>query len=380
MFCDLHSQERKETNDYILSRAAFYDGEYTRADDLIKKYITKNKRDIQAFYLQALIYERMDKNLKAINALTDLLMLDPGHLEGGFKRGELYYHEGLYIQAINDFTSVLEYSEERNTQGVFFRIDPEGQEQVKVVTIRSMKSQIHGFRALCYQDIGEYDKSLSDFDSAIEIDSTASNYVNRSLLFKELGDVPSASRDLKIAISLDDEYSLAWFNLLLIEPETTIPTTLLEDVSFVPLIVYQAIEALQDGDLATAERLMAHALQVRPNDDLILLNAGRLEHRMGRYEKARIHYKHALDVSPTSYEAYYLIANTFYHEKEYQASAAYYEQYLVRDRSNGQVWYNAALAYKSLKDEDTACRYLINARERGLSFDVDASLFAACDP
>ena len=78
-------------------------------------------------------------------------------------------------------------------------------------------------------------------------------------------------------------------------------------------------------------------------------------------------------------EKEFLSALQNHKENKFEEAAAFYERYLVYDKSNFQIWYNAALTHFELKNDATGCNYLSNAISRGMTVNKEASLFSKCN-
>ncbi len=359
------------------ARRLYYEAQYSEALREIEKYLL-TERDPQGFFMESMIYEAMGNSTRAISSLTNAVALDPGHLESYFKRGLLYYNKGIYNQAIQDFNMVLDFDGQASTSAIYYQLDPNGQEQVKLSTIATMRAQVYGLRGLAFQAIGEYEKALNDLNSSIERDSSAQNFVNRALLYKETNQRQLALNDLERAVRIDPDLVIGWYNLVILDPEHPVPNRILHNAEFFPMISYRAVEAYQSREYDLAESLFREALALRPNDPLLLINSGRLNYQRGDYRDAVAFFKKVLEVDPSRFEAYYLLGNSFHQIQEYTQSVSYYEQYLARDRSNGTVWYNAALTYFELDDDQRGCECLQNASQRGVEISSNSSLWNSC--
>ncbi len=373
---DRTTAQSKAYDLYIEARELFHNHDHDLALSTLQESLRRRKTP-EAFYLEALIYDETKRGMQAISSLTNVIEMQADHLDAYFKRGELYYREGIYMQALKDFDFILEYDGPAETNAIYFKVDPNQQEQVQVVTLVSMQQQVYGLRGLVYQAIGEYDKALSDLSYAIALDSSAQNHVNRALLFMELNRKEDARRDLLTATSLSPDLVIAWYNLLLVDQNVEIPESIMNDIEFIPMISYQAVEALQKEEYELAQSLFTRALMINPYDALLLLNAGRLSYKLENYDEAIGFYKKALEIESSRFEVYYLIGNSFFQKKDYAQAAAYYEQFLARDRSDGNVWYNAALTYLELEDNLRACECLKNAMDRGMA--VSPRLLRDCN-
>ena len=333
--------------------------------------------DQHAYFLRGSIYESIGEEVRAVNDYTEVIRLNARFKEAYFKRGELFYELGVYDQAIEDFSYLVNNPGNDNTQAVFFRMDPSGQEQVKIGTMVTMMSSVYAFRGLTYQEIGEYDKALADLDQAVVLDSSAQNLVNRALLYAETGEEATAIRHLNWAIKLDPLNEIAWFNLVILDGKVTLPDALMNSANFGPMLTYQGIEAYDAGRYGEADRLFRQALRNNPNDPNLLLNIGRLRIKQAQYPEARQQFRRVISMEGSRLEAYYLMGNAFFKEQQFEQAAAYYEQFLVRDRSKPHIWYNTAMAYFELDKRERACEYLKQAMDRGMA-GVSGQLASHC--
>ncbi|MEM9327795.1 MAG: tetratricopeptide repeat protein, partial [Bacteroidota bacterium] len=265
-----------------------------------------------------------------------------------------------------------------NTQAIFFKTDPTGQEQVQVTSMSRMKSNIYGLRGLTYQAMGDYDRAMIDLDRAIWLDSTSQNVMNRALLHKELGELDLAAAQLKLAVQLQPSNEVAWFNLVILDDAVELPDAIKAEADFGPMLAYRAVEAFEEANYEEAEALFRQALVLNPDDPSLLLNAGRLDIKQGQLEEAKRKFLVALSMDETRLETYYLMGNAFFREKAFEEAAAFYDQFLLRDRSNSKVWYNAAMAYFELQDLKSACQYLQEASVRGMQ-QADKYLQSKCN-
>ncbi len=83
----------------------------------------------------------------------------------------------------------------------------------------------------------------------------------------------------------------------------------------------------------------------------LYINRGRILPKMNQFVLARADFNHAKALEPERIEIYYLIGNSFFYEKQFERAAAYYNQYLTADPTNGMVWYNGAMSYLELEQQ-----------------------------
>ncbi|MDW3192595.1 MAG: tetratricopeptide repeat protein [Cytophagales bacterium] len=331
----------------------------------------------EAYFLRGNIFESVGDNVQALNDYSNAIRLNDSFKEAYFKRGELFYHLGVYDQAIKDFTYLIKHQGDDETQAVFFKVDPTGQEQVKVGTMVTMMSSVYSYRGLTFQEFGDYDEALDDLDEAMKLDSSAQNLVNRALLYEETGKTHQAIADLKLAVQLDPISEIAWFNLIVLDASVELPRNLLDQANFAPMLTYQGVEAYDAGRYGEADRLFGQAMRMNHRDPDLLLNVGRLRIKQERYPEARTHFNAVIQMEGSRMEAYYLMGNAFFREQKFDEAVAFYEQFLVRDRSKAHIWYNTAMAYFELNDREQGCDYLKQAVTRGMT-EVSGQLARNC--
>jgi len=68
-------------------------------------------------------------------------------------------------------------------------------------------------RAKAYKGLGEFEKSLEDFNWVIHFKPSEKNLNGRGILYIKMGKSASALEDFKEAIKLDPHYAASYFNL-----------------------------------------------------------------------------------------------------------------------------------------------------------------------
>lgn len=373
-YSQAQSSRYNELYDQAVAQAA--NSDYNAALNSINAALNINSVS-NGYFLRGTIFEAVGDHVNALNNYSDAVKLNHDYKEAHFKRGELFYQLDLYEQAIDDFTFLVRNQGGDDTQAVFFKIDPTGQEQVEVGTMVTMMSSVYAYRGLANQAIGEYDPALSDMNLAMQLDSSAQNLVNRALLYEELGQRDQAITDLNLAVGMDPKSEIAWFNLLLLDDQVEIPQELLNEPNFGPMLTYQGVEAYDAGRLEEADRFFTQALRMNRRDPDLLLNVGRLRIKQEKFDEARTHFDVVIGMESNRMEAYYLMGNAFFREQKFEEAVAYYEQFLVRDRSKPHIWYNTAMAYFELNDREQACNYLKQAMSRGMT-EVSGKLLRNC--
>ena len=362
---------------YDQARASFNRGNLDSARYFIDKNLTR-RPTTEDYFLSAMIHEAQHKNLRALADYEAVVQKDRGNLEAYFQKGLIYYNSASTEQAIQDFTYVIDNQSGSETKAVYYGVDPTGAKGTFLTTLQSMVGRVYQYRGMAYQKQGNYKAALADFTKAFEYDTIADCYVNRSQLYVKMGKETEAIKDLKAAIEVDPSSYHAWYNLAILDETTQLPTSLLSDEEFTPMLNLVGANAYESGNYKQAAMYHTKAIEANPRDDLAYLSRGKSLLRTGAYGRARQDFIKAMQLNSRRTEAFYLIGNSFFYEKKFKEAIGFYEQYLSIDRGYGNVWFNAAMAYLNLKDSRKSCEYLEKASELGMH-QADDMLARHCD-
>lgn len=318
----------------------------------------------EAYYLSAILYDQAQKYQLAIASYDAVLRLEPTYSEAYFQKGILNLRYDNPEIAYADFDHLIN-NPSLNTRTVFYEIDPIGNQQNTVMTLQNMQARLYNYRAQASEKMGQNEAALMDFQQAIAIDQNADYYVNRALFLLKMKRLGESEQDLKRAIDLQPDHQLAWYNLLLISPQTAIPDHLQEEVIGTPTLSLFASRALEQEDYEVALKLYNRILREDSNV-LALINRGRVLTKLGRYSEARADFIQAKSMGQDQSEVFYLIGNTYFFEKSFKSAIAYYDQYLSIDATYAMVWYNLSMAHLEMGNELEACHSLRKAQSLGM--------------
>lgn len=352
---DYYDQARQHYNESNLDSARYY----------INKNLTR-KPSAEDYFLSAMIHEAENKDLRALADYEAVIQKDPNNLEAYFQKGLIYYNSASNEQAIKDFTYVIDNQSGSETKAVYYGIDPSGSRGTFLTTLQSMISKVYQYRAMAYEKNGEWDKAIDDFTTAFEYDTTVDGYINRSQLYAKMGRKREAISDLKNAIELNLESYRAWYNLAILDESTQFPEALMANDEFTPMLNMVGANAYESGNYSLSAQYHTRAIKADPNDDLAYISRGKALLRTGAYGQARQDFIKAMQLEPSRTEAFYLIGNSFFHEQKFQEAVGFYERYLSIDRGYKNVWFNAAMAYLSLDEDEKGCEYLRQAEQLGM--------------
>lgn len=318
-----------------------------------------------AAYLSGLIYEALGKEMRAVSSYEAALKLDPGYSEAIFQKGIIYLRHGDPGQAYRDFTSLISGGEPTQTRGLYFELDPMGQQQSQVLSMVNLKSRLFHYRGQASEKLGNYEDALSDYGMALELDTLPDYLVSRALLFSRMKRPEAARSDLRMAIALDPDHQVAWYNLVLLDGDLMPPEELMDSSEFGPTLGLLAARAMEKGDYALARRYLDRSIRNDPQNALSYVNRGRALMKLGLYASAREDFHQAKNIEEDRVEVLYLIGNAYFHEDNFEQALVYYHQYLAVDPTNDMIWYNAAMAYLEQGNHEEACHFLKRAVSLG---------------
>ncbi len=166
-------------------------GEYGNAAEDFSLAIEKDPNEAEYYFDRSWAYHYMDKDGDAFVDINKAIEIEPKTSLYYFDKGRFEYWAERYKEAIVSFTKGIELKPTENK---------------------------YLFRGNCYMELEEFDFALSDFNSAIEIDSEfARAYYRRGLLYKRLEQLEKAENDFKKAIELCPKYDDAMIELGLVK-------------------------------------------------------------------------------------------------------------------------------------------------------------------
>lgn len=125
---------------------------------------------------------------KAIDAYTEYIRLNPASAVSFYNRGRSWQELGEYDRAIKDFEKVIEIDEGHVKAHISIGMD-------------------------FYQRKKDYKKAIVHMNEALNTNpSNAEAFTIRGRAYQHLGDVAKASKDYNAAISVNNEYGEAYFS------------------------------------------------------------------------------------------------------------------------------------------------------------------------
>ncbi|WP_421898533.1 tetratricopeptide repeat protein [Marinoscillum sp.] len=350
---------------YEQAQQAYRTRNYNEALELVNRSM-QLAPTANAAYLSGLVHEAMGRDLRAVSSYEATLKLDPRYDEAIFQKAIIYLNYGDPAQAHADLSVLINTEGVTQTRGVYFEVDPSGQEQNQILSVNNLRSKLFHYRGQASEKLGEYDAALADYNEALRMDTLTAYLISRALLHEKMNNQEGALADLKLAITIDRGNQLAWYNLALLDPSVALPDDLLGEESFGPTLSLLASRAMSDGNYILAKKYFDRSIENDDADALSYINRGRILLKMNQFVPARADFNEARRLEPGRIEIYYLIGNSYFYEKNFERAAAYYNQYLTADPTNGMVWYNGAMSYLEMDNAQEACHYLQRANTLGM--------------
>lgn len=144
------------------------------------------KPSYNAYYGRALFYKQNGDLNKALVDYTKAIEMNPAYHIGYTNRGNVYFSMEKYDLAIKDYN--------------------------KVLRLKSDESLAYGNRGTAYYKLGKHEQAIKDLTQCVKLNpkGAGSYYLNRSFVYRDMGDKANALKDAQKAQSLgtpvDDNY------------------------------------------------------------------------------------------------------------------------------------------------------------------------------
>lgn len=269
----------------------------------IYKKIDKNPSDPSLYANLSDYYMKISLQDSALNAILTALRIDSTNTTYYLKLSDVYF-------AMNHIDASEEMLE-------------------KVVSIDGKNQEAYLKLAELHFLHKRYDKAQEFLQEVLTIDSyNPKAYFIRAWVYKEEGDTMAAIRSYLTAIEQDINYFEAYEELAVLYHHKKDPI---------------------------AANYYKNALNIRPNDVLLMYNFAMFYQEMGDVDKAIMYYKMILQINPTYKYALHNIGWIYMIElKRYEDAIAFFTNAIDIDNSYIEAVYNRGLAFENLKQYDNA--------------------------
>ncbi len=248
--------------------------------------------------------------------------------KGFFVRGNVYDDLGNYEQALSDYNQAI-------------ALDPK-------------YAAAYNNRGIIYDDLGNYEQALSDYNQAIALDpKDALAYNNRGIIYKDLGNYEQALSDYNQAIALDPKYALAYNGRGIIYKDLGNYEMALSDYNQAIDLDPKDAGAYNNrgtvyDDLGNYEQALSdynQAIALDPKDAMAYNNRGIIYKDLGNYEQALSDYNQAIALDPKDALAYNGRGNVYKYLGNYDRALSDYTQAIALDSKYAAAYWNKGLFY-----------------------------------
>jgi tetratricopeptide (TPR) repeat protein len=343
-----------------------------------------------AYFFLGSSYEKKDYLNKALLNYDLSLALKPDFSEGLFSRATLYYRMDQYKKAVEDFKHLLEIPE-GETQAVYFRGIQYGEKDSdtgfdQLVTMTTRDADIHNYLGHCYAKLKNPESSIYHFSKALEIDPDQDlSYVNRGLIYLEMGIKDSAKLDFQRALKINPDNSLASYNLSIMDSRDD-PISLErinQLISKNPKLPFafanRAYYHYHQGNYPLAISDYDSAIFLDDDNYIYYLERGMCYEKMGRLEETFQNYKKATLLQPGDPDVWFNLGNVYYKKEIYQKAIEAYTTSINFDNTRGSDYFNRGLAFYKIGETKKAC----DDMKKALTLQVESAqkfLLKNCHP
>jgi tetratricopeptide (TPR) repeat protein len=367
--------------------------EQERLTDAIENFETSLRLDPNnylAYFFLGSSFEKTDDLNKALLNYNLTLALKPDFSEGLFNRATLHYRMNQYEKAIEDFTYLLELPESE-TQAIYFRGIQYGEKDSdtgfdQLLTMSTRDGDIHNYLGHCYGKLKKPDRSVFHFSKALEIDPDQDLcYVNRGLIYLEMGIKDSAKLDFQKALKINPDNSLASYNLSIMDPQDDqisleqMNQLINKNPNLPFAFANRAYYHYQQGKYPLAILDYDSAIFLDDDNHIYYLERGMCYEKMGRLEETFRNYKKATLLQPADPDVWFNLGNVYYKKEIYQKAIEAYTTSIDLDNTRGSGYFNRGLAFYKLGETEKACVDM----KQALTYQVEAAqnfLLKNCHP
>ncbi|GAH46582.1 unnamed protein product, partial [marine sediment metagenome] len=217
---------------------------------------------------------------------------------------------------------------------------------------------------------------LKNYNLAIRLSENDDNlYVNRGLVYLDLGQLKKAGEDFNLALKINSGNSLASLylsNILYPDNISRIENLnqFIENRKVPEAYANRAYYRYLENDYPGAIADYDSAIFLNNNDPELYLNRGMTKEKISEFNSAMKDYEVANLLDPDNPKIYYQIGNVHFKLERFKVSINYYTKSISLDPEQSNVYYNRGLAYHNKNDHNKACQDMKKAQSLGLEASI----------
>lgn len=380
---NLSLSQDKPKKPYVLheeAEAAFNDGKYNGALELLNQCLKTSPDFMEAYSLRGAVKEQLKDLDGALTDYSIYLEKFPDHGEILLNRAVLRYKIGYFEQAKEDFLKLLSLPPTNETNAVFYKQSMSIGDKSPVMTMTAHgnhTSYLHNYMGLTEAKLKNFSQAKVYFDSAIRINEKEADYfVNRGLAKESLNDT-TAILDYERALRLNPEHTLAAHNLAALKakkvqtlsPEERLSQTIEADSTMLYPYLERAQQRYESKYYAGAVDDYNMALEIDSTNVEIWLGRGLAKEKLRDFKGAFSDYTKAIDLKEDYAKAWLNRGNVLLKMERFGEAIEDYTVALVYYPDYPLAFYNRAMAKMKLKKNGEACIDLKRAEELGMKVD-----------
>lgn len=376
------SQEKvmkeKKLARYYYERAEelFQNEDYTSALSYYDSSIFRDPQQIEVIFSRAITKEYLEDYEGAISDYVAVEYLNPDYTEAILSKAILRYQIKQFEFAYEDFKKLQGLEDlSLQTNAIFYGQKVSEGGVSKIGTMENMDATILNYLGLCAEGMENHSRAIQHFNKAITSNPSSSDlYVNRAISYYSVGNKNTAIRDLKTALYYDPDNELAKINLARVEggkePKAAIDMydkVLSNNPEYAEAYAERGIAKLISGDLDGALEDYNSAIELEKKEYMLWLNRGIIKEKLTDFQGAISDLEQSVALHSANDEAYFHLGNIYSKLKVWNKSAYNYTMALNYAPEYKEAYYNRAIAFYYLNQNDKACADLDRAIELGYS-------------
>jgi tetratricopeptide (TPR) repeat protein len=298
---------------------------------------------------------------------TALPTLEVGTARNYYNRGIAFYSEGNFESAIVDYTRAIEldpdFPDSFNNRGAAYfslrNYEAALLDYNRAIELKPDYTNAFVGRGITYTELGDYESALADFNHAIELDpNNGLAYSGRASSYYRSGRYENALADYLKAEELGHSFSRL-SQQRFDELRATVTATTRPSLTPSPTMTanqhYQRGRSLADsGNYQAAVADYTRAIELDPNDEVIVNSRGVAYYNLEEYDLALADYNRAIELDPNYVNAHNNRGIIYRNLEEYDLALADYTRAIELDPNHVLAYVNRGNVYKDLEEYDLA--------------------------
>ncbi len=328
----------------------------------------------EAYFGRAATKEKLQDVEGALNDYNIFIELKPDQFDAIFSRALLLFSQEKWALAQRDFIKLLNLPVGETTS-IYFREDRFSAGINQVFTTQGTdKSFLFNYIGLTQLELKEFDKALTNFDSAIYYNQNDADYiVNAGKCYEALHRIEEAKFAYQKALFINPNHNVAQHNLSVINrmagEDEDAKELLDEIISKDPNLPFpyaeRAFHEMKKGEYKRALKDYNEALRLSPDEAHYWLDRGTVKEKLKNWQGAFDDYTMAIQLDEKLERAWLSRANLLYKRGEYQEAIKDYDIAILVFDDYGIAYFNRGLAKHQLGNDAAACLDLKQAQAVG---------------